>query len=55
MRCADFLCESDTVTKFDETYQSEFGPAAGSLSPYTWNAYDYAASLIYAIEQVAIS
>jgi branched-chain amino acid transport system substrate-binding protein len=46
--------ESDTVTKFDETYQSEFGAAAGSLSPYTWNAYDSAASLIYAIEQVAI-
>ncbi len=44
---------SDAVTKFDNAYQTEFGAAAGSLSPYTWNAYDAAATLVYAIEQVA--
>jgi len=44
---------SDAVNKFNEAYQSQFGAAAGSLSPFTWNAYDSAATLIYAIKQVA--
>ncbi len=44
---------SDAVTKFNETYKSQFGAEAGSLSPFTWNAYDSAATLIYAIKQVA--
>ena len=45
---------SDAVTKFNAAYKSEFGADAGTLSPYSWNAYDSAATLIYAIEQVAI-
>ena len=45
---------SDAVTKFNGTYKSEFGAEAGSLSPYTWNAYDAAASLIAAIKSVAV-
>lgn len=44
---------SDAVTKFNETYQADFGSAAGSLSPYTWNAYDSAAVLVAAIKAVA--
>jgi branched-chain amino acid transport system substrate-binding protein len=44
---------SDAVTKFNETYQADFGAAAGSLSPYTWNAYDSAAVLVAAIKSVA--
>jgi branched-chain amino acid transport system substrate-binding protein len=44
---------SDAVTKFNETYQKDFGAAAGSLSPYTWNAYDSAAVLVAAIKSVA--
>jgi branched-chain amino acid transport system substrate-binding protein len=31
-------------------YQEQFGAAAGSLSPYTWNAYDSAATLVAAIK-----
>lgn len=46
--------ESEAVTTFNATYESEFGAKAGSLSPYTWNAYDSAASLISVIESVAI-
>lgn len=45
---------SDAVKKFDDKYKAEFGKEAGSLSPYTWNAYDSAATLITAIKQVAI-
>lgn len=41
-------------TKFDEAYESKFGAAAGSLSPYTWNAYDSAAALVEAIKLVAV-
>jgi branched-chain amino acid transport system substrate-binding protein len=45
---------SDAVTKFNEAYKTQFGKEAGSLSPYTWNAYDSAATLISAIKQVAV-
>ncbi len=44
---------SDAVTKFNDTYQTKFGSAAGSLSPYTWNAYDSASVLVAAIKKVA--
>jgi branched-chain amino acid transport system substrate-binding protein len=44
---------SEAVTKFNTQYQEQFGAAAGSLSPYTWNAYDSAATLVAAIKQVA--
>ena len=44
---------TDAVTKFNAAYKSQFGKEAGSLSPYTWNAYDSAAVLIAAIKQVA--
>jgi branched-chain amino acid transport system substrate-binding protein len=44
---------SDARTKFDTAYQSQFGAAAGSLSPYTWNAYDAAGALVTAIKSVA--
>jgi len=45
---------SDAVTKFNEAYQAEYGVAPGSLSPFTWNAYDSAAVLIAAIKSVAV-
>lgn len=45
---------SDAVTKFNETYLAEFGAEAGSLSPYTWNAYDSASVLVAAIKSVAV-
>jgi branched-chain amino acid transport system substrate-binding protein len=44
---------SEAVTTFNTKYQEQFGAAAGSLSPYTWNAYDSAATLVAAIKQVA--
>lgn len=44
---------SDEVKAFNEKYKAEFGKEAGSLSPYTWNAYDSAATLIVAIKKVA--
>lgn len=44
---------SDAVTKFNEAYQTQFGSAAGSLSPFTWNAYDSTAVLVAAIKSVA--
>ena len=44
---------SDAVTTFNTAYQEQFGAEAGSLSPYTWNAYDSAATLISAIKSVA--
>ena len=46
--------ESPERTKFDNAYQQMFGAAAGSLSPYTWNAYDSAAVLIADIKKVAV-
>lgn len=45
---------SDEVTKFNESYKTKFGAEAGSLSPFTWNAYDSGATLVYAIKQVAV-
>lgn len=46
--------ESDAVTKFNATYLADYGVEAGSLSPYSWNAYDSAAALAYVIKSVAI-
>jgi len=40
-------------TKFDAAYQTQFGAAPGTLSPYSWNAYDSAAALVVAIKSVA--
>ena len=45
---------SDAKNAFDKAYQDKFGVAPGSLSPYTWNAYDAAATLVYAINEVAV-
>lgn len=45
---------SDAVTAFNAAYQQQYGAAAGSLSPFTWNAYDSAAVLISAIKSVAV-
>lgn len=45
---------SDAVTAFNTTYESDFGAKAGSLSPYTWNAYDSTAVLIAAVKKVAV-
>ncbi|MEA4907438.1 MAG: branched-chain amino acid ABC transporter substrate-binding protein [Chloroflexi bacterium] len=45
---------SDAKTAFDEAYQTEFGVASGSLSPYTWTGYDSVAALVYAVKSVAI-
>jgi branched-chain amino acid transport system substrate-binding protein len=44
---------SDARTKFDTAYKTQFGAEAGSLSPYTWNAYDSTGALVAAIKQVA--
>jgi len=44
---------SEAVTTFNATYQNEFGATAGSLSPFTWNAYDSTATLTYAVKEVA--
>jgi branched-chain amino acid transport system substrate-binding protein len=41
-------------SKFDDAYKTQFGKEAGSLSPYTWNAYDSAAALVSAIKSVAV-
>ena len=46
--------KSPERTKFDNAYQQMFGAAAGSLSPYTWNAYNSAAVLIADIKKVAV-
>ncbi len=46
--------ESPERTKFDNSYQQMFGAAAGSLSPYTWNAYDLTAVLVADIKKVAV-
>jgi branched-chain amino acid transport system substrate-binding protein len=45
---------SDAKVKFDAAYLAAYGQPAGKLSPYTWTAYDAAASLIKAIESVAV-
>lgn len=44
---------SDAVTKFNEAYESQFGAAPGTLSPYSWTAYDSGAVLAAAIKSVA--
>lgn len=45
---------SDAKTAFDAAYESAFGVGSGVLSPYSWTAYDSAASLISAIEKVGM-
>jgi branched-chain amino acid transport system substrate-binding protein len=47
------LPDSTEKAKFDEAYLAQFGKKAGELSPFTWNAYDSAASLVAAIKSVA--
>ena len=44
---------SDAKTKFDAEYLKQFGVEAGKLSPYSWTAYDSAASLISVIKKAA--
>ena len=39
---------------FDAAYLEKFGTEAGKLSPFTWNAYDSAATLASVIKTVAI-
>jgi branched-chain amino acid transport system substrate-binding protein len=46
--------ESDARAKFDEAYTAEFGSAPGSLSGYTWFAYDATTLLISKIKEVAV-
>lgn len=45
---------SDAKTKFDSVYKQQFGVESGTLSPFTWTAYDAAAVLIKQIESVAV-
>jgi branched-chain amino acid transport system substrate-binding protein len=45
---------SEARTNFDESYLSQFGVEPGKLSPYSWTAYDSAATLVAAIKEVAI-
>ena len=45
---------SDAKAKFDAAYLAAYGQPAGKLSPYTWTAYDSAATLVKAIESVAV-
>ncbi len=45
---------SPAKDKFDAAYLAAYGKPAGSLSPYTWNAYDAAAALISVVKSVAI-
>jgi len=46
--------ESDARAKFDAAYTAEFGAEPGSLSGYTWFAYDATTLLIEKIKEVAI-
>jgi branched-chain amino acid transport system substrate-binding protein len=39
---------------FDAAYLAKYGTEAGKLSPFTWNAYDSAASLASVIKTVAV-
>jgi branched-chain amino acid transport system substrate-binding protein len=39
---------------FDATYLERFGTEAGKLSPYSWTAYDSAATLAAAVKEVAV-
>jgi len=45
---------SDARTKFDAAYKAEFGKEPGSLSGYTWFAYDGTSLLISKIKEVAV-
>lgn len=45
---------SPAKDKFDAAYLAAYGKPAGSLSPYTWNAYDAAAALISVVKKVAV-
>jgi branched-chain amino acid transport system substrate-binding protein len=45
---------SDAKAKFDAAYLAAYGQPSGKLSPYTWTAYDSAATLVKAIESVAV-
>lgn len=45
---------SEAKTAFDAKYLEKFGTEAGKLSPYSWTAYDSAATLISAVKGVAI-
>jgi branched-chain amino acid transport system substrate-binding protein len=44
---------SEAKDAFDAAYLAKFGTEAGKLSPYSWTAYDSAATLVYAIQSVA--
>jgi branched-chain amino acid transport system substrate-binding protein len=46
--------DSAEKTAFDAKYKEMFGIEAGSLSPFTWSAYDVGSALISAIESVAV-
>jgi branched-chain amino acid transport system substrate-binding protein len=45
--------ESDAKTAFEAAYLATFGEEAGKLSPFSWSAYDSAATLIAAIKELA--
>ncbi len=45
---------SPAKDKFDAAYLAAYGKTPGTLSPYTWNAYDAAAALISVIKTVAV-
>ncbi|MBI3175952.1 MAG: branched-chain amino acid ABC transporter substrate-binding protein [Chloroflexi bacterium] len=45
---------TDAKAAFDAAYEAAYQTPAGKLSPYTWTAYDSAASLISAIKSVAV-
>jgi branched-chain amino acid transport system substrate-binding protein len=46
--------DSEAKARFDAAYLAAYNKPAGTLSPYTWTAYDSAAVLIKAIESVAV-
>jgi len=46
--------DSDAKTAFDAAYLDAYGIEAGSLSPFTWAAYDTGAILVDAVKSVAI-
>jgi branched-chain amino acid transport system substrate-binding protein len=45
---------SDAKSAFEAKYMEKNGVSAGTLSPFTWTAYDSAAVLIEAIKKVAV-
>jgi branched-chain amino acid transport system substrate-binding protein len=46
---------SESKTKFNATFLSQFGKEAGTSSPYTWAGYDAASILIASIKKVAVA